>query len=86
MGDKRPSVRTLPDGYRVTHHPPDEAHPDGKMVLLRGQSRLRQRMREAHPEHRKAHKQLADRHTELVERKRASLAAHPAVPPSKRCC
>lgn len=34
MGDKRISVRTLPDGSKAYHHPPDDAHPDGKLVLI----------------------------------------------------
>jgi hypothetical protein len=80
MAKKQKDIRTLPDGNRVHHRP------DGKVFLLPGQSRLRQRLREAHPAHREARAQLVDRHHELVARKRASLAAHPAVPASKRCC
>ena len=86
MGDKRPSVRTLPDGYQVTHYPPDDKHPSGKMVLCAGQSRLRERLLAAHPAHREAHTKIKERHYKLVERKRASLVAHPSVPASKRCC
>lgn len=86
MGDKRPSIRTLPDGYKIIHHPPSEAHPQGKMVLCPGQSRVRERLLAAHPAHREAHQKIKDRHYSLVERKRLSLAAHPAVPASKRCC
>jgi hypothetical protein len=33
MGDKRVSIRTLPSGEKVRHYPPDEAHPEGKMML-----------------------------------------------------
>lgn len=34
MGDTRATVRTLPSGERVTHHPPSDLHPEGKMVLI----------------------------------------------------
>lgn len=85
MGEKRISTRTLADGYRVTHHPPDDKHPKGKQVLCPGQGRLRERLLAVHDDHRETCRQLRERHHELIARKRASLAANPAVPHSKRC-
>lgn len=84
MGNQRPSIRTLSDGYKVTHHPPDDKHPEGKMVLLPGQSRPRAKLVAAHEDN---HAQLHEQHQEhhrKVARKRDRYAAHPAVPASKR--
>jgi len=44
MGDKRPSVRTLSDGYKVRHYPATEAYPEGRMMMLANQSSLTQRL------------------------------------------
>ena len=33
MGKTRITRRTLPGGEHVLHHPPDDEHPEGKMVL-----------------------------------------------------
>ena len=87
MGDKRLSIRTLPDGYyKVTHHPPDDAHPQGKQVLLPGQSRLKERLLAAREDNKAKLAELHEAHYRKVAVRRASLAAHPAVPAEKRCC
>lgn len=44
MGSKRPSTRTLPSGEQVTHYPPDEEHPEGRMNLIRTGSPLREKL------------------------------------------
>jgi hypothetical protein len=44
MGNQRTSIRTLPDGYKVRHYPPDELHPEGMQVMLPGQSPLCERL------------------------------------------
>lgn len=80
MGKKRASIRTLSDGYKVTHHP------DGKTVLCPGQSRLRQRLMDAHSDCHCHRQDQLDCQREQLDRKRASHAANPAVPASKRCC
>jgi len=74
-----PVEHTLPDGYKVHYHP-DTA----RTVLQPGQSRLRARLVAAHGDNLKAHQQLHERHRGLVKRRQESLAAHPAVPHSKR--
>lgn len=75
MGDKRISVRTLPSGERVFHHPPDAAHPEGKQVLIRGTSPLRERLHARHDEHRRRHHELHHAHTHRINHKRSAGAA-----------
>jgi hypothetical protein len=84
MNDSR-EVRTLPDGYQVHVHPPDARHPEGKQVFVPGQSRLRERLLAAHPDHEDSQARLQEQHRRKVTWRRARLAAEPAVPPSKRC-
>lgn len=84
MGATRVSTRTLPDGYRVFHHPPDDRHPEGKQVLCPGQSRAREKLLAIEEDNKAASAAKRHHHQRKVHRKRASMAAHPAVPPSKR--
>ena len=35
MGKFRVSIRTLSSGERVRHYPPDDYHPEGRLVLIR---------------------------------------------------
>lgn len=84
MGEKRISVRTLPDGTKVRHHPPDERHPDGKMVLVRqGPNGLQQHFREHEEEHRAAIEEMRQQHLAAVNRLR-DLHEKGGLPPSKR--
>lgn len=85
MGEKRPSVRTLSDGYKVQHLPPSDEHPEGKMILLPGQSRLRQRLLDGHVEHHQAHQELRQRHEDRINQRREKMARN-GVPPEKRSC
>lgn len=71
MGEKRPSIRTLPSGERVTHHPADEVHPDGKMVLIRDGSPLKDRLDANLAENKRRHEELKASHADRVETKRA---------------
>ena len=79
-----PVTRTLPDGYLVTHYPPDDKHPEGKMVLQPGQSRLRARLLEAHPGHRISHAAKQIRKQKLVDWRRERMRRR-GVPAEKRC-
>lgn len=83
MDHTEPVTRTLPDGYLVTHHPPDEKHPGGKMVLQPGQSRLRARLLDAHPGHMMSQAAKAVRKQNLVDWRRERLRRG-GVPPEKR--
>lgn len=66
MGDKRVSVRTLPDGSKVTHSP------DGTMVLIRDRSPLRERLagKRDHKKHR--HAQIHQNHLQRIDLKKHS--------------
>lgn len=82
MGDKRISVRTLPSGEKVWHHPPDAAHPEGKMVLIREHSPLRERLHAAREENRRRHHELKRHHTHRIAHKRSAQIAK-GTPPEK---
>lgn len=63
MGDKRVSVRTLPSGEKVTHHP------DGHQELIRDRSPLREKLA-AKRDHKKHHHGLIHQaHLLRIERK-----------------
>lgn len=82
MGDKRVSIRTLPSGEKVHHHPPDDKHPEGKMVLIRETSPLRDRLEAALEDNQRRHEDLQAKHTERIEAKKAEQAAK-GLPPEK---
>lgn len=71
MGDKRPSIRTLPSGERCHHHPADDQHPEGKLVLIKDCSALRDKLNDMYGEHKERHAELKAAHTERIEIKRA---------------
>lgn len=70
MGTKRISIRTLPDGSKVKHHPPDEQHPDGKLVLIRETSPLRDRLEAQMEDNERRHRQLKDRQARRLQAKK----------------
>lgn len=82
MGDKRISTRTLPSGERVHHFPPDEQHPEGKMVLLRETSPLRDRLEAQLEDNQRRHEALQAVHMERIEAKKSDQAAK-GLPPEK---
>lgn len=71
MGDKRVSVRTLPDGSKVHHHPPDDSHPEGKQVLIPGPSALKARLEAQLEDNERRHRQLQQRHVDAIDAKKA---------------
>lgn len=73
-----PEIRTLADGYEVIHHE------DGKQLLRPGQSRLRQRLLDAHDGHKVSHAAKQIRKKNLVEWRRDRMRRR-GVPPEKRC-
>lgn len=82
MGEQRISKRTLGSGEQVLHHPPDDAHPDGKQVLIREGSPLKDRLDASLADNQAAHQELMAAHTERIEVKKASQAAQ-GLPPDK---
>lgn len=73
MGKKRVSVRTTKDGIRARHYPPDETHPDGRLVMLRDTSPLREMLKSGrHAAHIQL-MQLRDRHRQRIVFKKAKL-------------
>lgn len=82
MGDKRPSIRTLPSGERVHHHPPDKHHPDGMMVLIRDRSALKDRHDERLSHHRERHAAIKAHHERRISFKKADQSAK-GVPGAK---
>lgn len=75
MGEKRVSIRTLPSGERVNHFPPDERHPEGKQVLIRDGSPLKDRLI-ARRSHRKLrHGAIHQGHIDRIKVKVASQKA-----------
>lgn len=84
MGEKRPSIRTLPSGERARHLPPDELHPEGQLVLIRDGSPLLDRIKARHAENSRRVVLLGAARQRNLHRKRARLEAG-QVPPEKRC-
>lgn len=82
MGEKRVSTRTLPSGEKVQHHPPDEAHPEGKMTLIRESSSLRDLLDASVGEDQARLRELEDQRLEVIAAKRADQSAK-GLPPEK---
>jgi hypothetical protein len=76
-------VTTLSSGEQVHHYPPDEDHPDGRMVLIPHDS-IGDRIMEIRADNRNALSDLHVAHHAQVREKNDAEAAHPAVPPEKR--
>lgn len=82
MGDKRPSVRTLDSGEKVTHFPADDVHPDGKMVLIRETSPLKERLDAQLEENQRRHEAIKQDHLDRIAVKRADQQGK-GLPPEK---
>lgn len=82
MGDKRPSIRTLPDGSKVMHHPPDKHHPEGRLTLIRERSVLKDRHDERLGHHRHRHAALKAHHERRIYSKKTDQEAK-GVPGAK---
>lgn len=78
MGAKKPSVRTLPSGEKVTHYP------DGTQVLIPGPSTLTSYLDGAEAAMQAANAELAQKRMAMVTEKRDSLDAGNPVPTDKR--
>lgn len=76
MGDKRVSVRTLPDGSKVSHHP------DGTQKLIRGRSPLRERLAGKRDHKKRQHDQIHAENLRRVEAKK-QCQSHQGLPPEK---
>lgn len=85
MGNQRVSVRTLSDGYRVRHHPPSKAHPDGHETLIHDHSPLRERLSANLDDNKRRHEALKAKHTERIQVKR-DAQDEKGLPPEKSCC
>jgi len=72
VGNIRVSVRTLPDGTKVRHHPPDKKHPDGMQSLVYDPqvSTLRNKLLAHHKDHEKADKELRGHHRRRIDAKK----------------
>lgn len=77
MGKKRDSVRTLPDGRKVVHHP------DGEQDLIQN-GRMVKRLASAEESTAAKVAGLRERAQAAAQRKRESLASGDAVPSDKR--
>jgi len=77
MGDKRPSVRTLPSGEQVVHHP------GGEQYLIPTTS-LADVLAHVEPETRAAGDALTAERMSTIDAKRESLATGDVVPGEKR--
>ncbi len=73
----------LPDGYRVTHHPPSDEFPEGKKVLLPGQSRIRERLEARLEENKAAHEALHEQRRNALKAKQDAEKSK-GVPADKR--
>lgn len=72
MGEKRISKRTLDSGEQVIHHPPDDQHPEGKMVLVRTGSPLRERLDAALEDNQTRHAEIHQAHADRIEAKKVA--------------
>jgi hypothetical protein len=85
MGKTRVTVRTLPNGDQVTHYPPDDDHPEGRMVLIAPEtSAIAASLEERRDAQEEAIRDLRTFHNAKVKAKKDAEAADPAVPPEKR--
>lgn len=75
MGAKRPSMRTLPSGEHVWHHPPDDQHPEGMLTLVHDCSPLQERHDARLSEHRHRHQELKQCHHDRIRAKKAAQSA-----------
>jgi hypothetical protein len=82
MGDKKVTIRTLPSGERVYHHPPDRLHPEGRQVLIRERSPLRDRLDARQPIDKARHAELKAHHQGKAATKR-NRALSRGMPPEK---
>jgi hypothetical protein len=76
VGNQRVTVRTLPDGSKVNHYPPDERHPQGKMVLIHDHSPLKARHDAMLADKKRRHKVLKAVHTTRIAFKKAKQKAN----------
>lgn len=83
MGKVRVSVKTLPDGTKVRHHPPDRWHPKGKLELLEKQgTSLRERILSVRDHLSSEHDRRHEDHRRRVAHKKA-LESKGNLPPEK---
>lgn len=64
----------MPSGEKVRHHPPDEAHSEGKLELTHEGSALKDRLDAARDDNQRRHDHLKAVHTERIEDKKAEQA------------
>ncbi len=83
MGKSKVTIRTLSSGEKVHHYPPDDDHPDGRMVLI-PHDELADSIMEQQDANAATLSDLQVFHHSLVREKNEAEAAHPAVPPEKR--
>ena len=74
----------LPSGELVHNEPPSQAFPEGRQKLMPGPSRLRKRLAAGLEDKLARQEELRARAAAKLQRKQASMAAHPEVPGSKR--
>lgn len=84
MGKTRPTIRTLSSGERVTHYPPSEGFPDGRMVLIQEGSAVADELDARREQHEDSLRDLKTIGQSKVTVKKEAEAAYPAVPPEKR--
>lgn len=84
MGMKRTTIRTLSSGEKAYHHPPDEDHPKGRVVLIPGQSGLTEELLARREDDENGLRDLHIDHRRRIQDKQQQEAAEPAVPPDKR--
>lgn len=77
MGDKRPSVRTLPSGEQVVHHPGGDQY----LIPTTGMAEV---LAHTEPERRAAQDDLTEKRMSTIDAKRDSLASGDVVPGEKR--
>lgn len=78
MGSKKPSIRTLPSGEKVTHYP------DGTQVLMPTASPIGSYLDGAEEAMQAANDELAQQRLAAVTEKQGSLDAGNPVPHDKR--
>lgn len=81
MGNQKISKRTLDSGEQVIHHPPDDAHPEGKQVLV-AHSALRDKLNSQVFDNQSAQADLIAVHQERIAAKIADQRDK-GLPPDK---
>lgn len=81
---QKPKVVVLDSGEKIIQNPPDDQHPDGKKILIKESSPMRDKLNGLLEDHKAQHAEIHQGNRDRLVAKQEKQAAYPAVPPEKR--